>query len=66
MIPLASIERIARKAGAERISHEAIRELEKTIEEIAVDLAYEAAETTRHAKRKTILRQDIKLVSGRP
>ena len=66
MIPLASIDRIARKAGAERISSDAIKELEKILEEIATDLAYESAEAARHAKRKTILRHDIKLVSGKP
>ena len=66
MIPLAVIERIARKAGADRISQDAVRELEKAIEEIAIDLSYEAAEAARHAKRKTILKQDIRIASGKP
>ena len=66
MIPLASIERLARKAGADRISSDAVKELEKIIEELATDLAYDSAEAARHAKRKTVLRQDIKLASGKP
>jgi histone H3/H4 len=66
MIPLAAIERIARKAGADRISSDALKELGKITEEIALDLAYEAAEAARHAKRKTILKQDIKIVSRKP
>jgi histone H3/H4 len=65
MLPLATIERIARKAGIERISAGAIEELTKTIEDLGSDLALEAAQAARHAKRKTILREDIKLVAGK-
>ena len=65
MIPLAAIERIARKAGIERISADAVEELTKTIEELGSDLALEAAQAARHAKRKTILREDIRLVAGK-
>ena len=65
MLPLATIERIARKAGIERISADAIKELTKTIEELGSDLALEAAQAARHAKRKTILREDIRLVAGK-
>ena len=65
MFPLAAIERIARKAGAQRISVEAVKELAKTAEEIGLELALEAAQVARHTKRKTILKQDIKLVAGK-
>lgn len=65
MLPLASIERIARKAGVERISADAIRELVKTIENLGSDLSLEAAQAARHAKRKTILREDVRLVAGK-
>jgi histone H3/H4 len=65
MLPLAAIERIARKAGIERMSADAINELTKTIEELGSDLALEAAQAARHAKRKTILREDIKLIAGK-
>jgi len=65
MLPLASIERIARKAGVERISAKAIGELEKIVEELGLELAREAANAARHAKRKTILKDDIKLVAGK-
>ena len=65
MLPLACIERIARKAGTERISADAIKELAKTIEELGEGLALEAAQAARHAKRKTILRGDIRLVAGK-
>jgi histone H3/H4 len=65
MLPLASIERIARKAGTKRISSKAVKELAKCVEEIALELALEAAQAARHAKRKTILKHDIKLVADK-
>ena len=65
MIPLAPIERIARKAGVERISAKAIKELAKIIEELGHELALEAAQVARHAKRKTILKKDIRFVAGK-
>jgi len=65
MLPIAAIERIVRKAGIERISAGAIEEISKTVEEIGAELALEAAQAARHAKRKTILKEDIKLVAGK-
>lgn len=65
MLPLAAIERIARKAGVDRISAEAIKELQKVIEELGLELAREAAAMARHAKRKTILREDIRVIAGK-
>jgi len=65
MLPTAAIERIVRKAGIERISTGAVKEISKTVEEIGAELALEAAQAARHAKRKTILKEDIKLVAGK-
>jgi histone H3/H4 len=65
MIPLAAIERIARKAGVERISVDAVKELTKTMEDLGLELALESAQVARHAKRKTILKEDIRLVAGK-
>jgi histone H3/H4 len=65
MLPLAAIERVARKAGVERISREALEELKRLVEEIAEELANEAAELARHAGRKTIRPEDIKLAAGK-
>ena len=63
MLPLAPVERIARKAGIDRISADAIKEIAKIIEELGHELALEAAQVARHAKRKTILREDIKFIA---
>jgi histone H3/H4 len=65
MLPLAAIERIARKVGIERISADAIKELANVVEELGCELSLEAAQVARHAKRKTILKEDIKFVAGK-
>ncbi len=63
--PLASIERIAKNAGVERVSQDATKEIDKAVEEIADQLARDAAKAAQHAKRNTIMREDIILVSGK-
>jgi histone H3/H4 len=65
-LPLAPIERLARRAGAERLSADAIEELAKAMDEVGLELAREAAQAAKHAGRKTILREDIRLVAGKP
>lgn len=66
MLPLAPIDRLARKAGVERMSADAIEELAKVVEDLGSELTIEAAQVARHAKRKTILRKDIRFVAGKP
>lgn len=65
MLPLAAVERIARKAGIKRISAKAIKELEGIADQIGLELVLEAAQVARYAKRKTILKKDIHLVAGK-
>ena len=42
-LPLAPVDRIIRKAGAERASAEAVKALAEAMEEIATEIAKEAA-----------------------
>ena len=63
MLPKAAIERVARKAGVNRISADAVKELQKTIDELALELAREAAQAAKYAKRKTIKREDILFIA---
>lgn len=63
MLPKAAVERIARKAGVERISSDAIKELQNTIDEIGIELANESAQAAKYAKRKTIKASDIRFVA---
>ena len=60
-IPKAPIARIIKEAGAERVSEDAKAELAAYVEEVAREVAKEATNVARIAKRKTIKADDIKL-----
>ena len=60
---LSSVYRILKKSGAERVSDESVNELRKVIEDIAVDIAKNAVDMTKHAGRKTVRSEDVKLAS---
>lgn len=61
LIPLAAMEKIMRKAGAERVSDKAKAALKSVIEDIANDIAAEAVKLANHAGRKTVKASDIHL-----
>lgn len=61
MIPLASVDKLIRKGGAERVSEGAARLLGEHLESIGIDIAREAISLAEHAKRKTVKKEDIKL-----
>jgi histone H3/H4 len=58
-----ALERIMRKAGAQRVSESAIEALAQVVEEYGLALSGEAAELARHAGRKTVKREDVRLAS---
>ena len=60
-IPKAPIARIIKDTGAERVSEDAKAELAAYLEEVARNVAIEANNVTKIAKRKTIKPEDIKL-----
>ena len=64
-IPLAPIERIMRKAGmgkgVDRVSERAVEELRDELDSIASELSEKAAVYAKHAGRKTINHEDVKL-----
>lgn len=60
-IPKAPIARIIKDTGVERVSKDAKAELAEYLEEVARDVAIEANNVAKIAKRKTIKPEDIKL-----
>jgi histone H3/H4 len=63
--PLLPLEKIAREAGAERVSHSALIAMKEVLLEMSEGLAHEAVKLTEHAKRVTVKREDIILASKR-
>jgi len=60
-LPLAPIDRLVRKAGAGRVSAEASGALRDILEDVAIKVGKVAVEFARHAKRKTVVEDDVKL-----
>ncbi len=64
-LPLASVDKLIRKAGAHRVSESAARELGSYLEELATEVAREAITLTEHAGRKSVKAEDFKLAQKR-
>jgi histone H3/H4 len=61
IIPVASVGRVIREAGAERISESASEELTRILEEYGMKISNQAIALARHAGRKTVKEDDIKM-----
>lgn len=62
-ISISAIDRIMRKAGAERVSEEGAAALREVLETLALEISREAIALAKHAGRKTVNAEDIKLAS---
>ena len=62
MLPLLPFERIVKKAGAKRISRQALEELRDIMDEIGSDIAEKAVKISRHANKRTVMAEDVKFV----
>ena len=62
-IAVAPMHRLCKKAGAERVSEAAAKELEKVLDEIGVKIAKEALDYAVHSGRKTIKAKDIEIAT---
>ena len=64
-ISKAALERIMRRANAERISAGAVELLAELLEEFGIKITWDAAGLAKHAGRKTVKKEDIKLAARR-
>ena len=62
VLPLFPFGVLAKKAGAKRISADAVEELRDTVEEIGADIARKAVVVSQHAGRRTVQKKDIEFV----
>jgi len=60
---LSAMYRILKKSGAERVSDESADELRRITEDIATEIAKDAVKLAKHAGRKTVKSEDVKLAS---
>jgi len=63
VMAVAPMHRLCKKAGADRVSEAAAKELAKVLEEIGVRIAKEALDYAIHARRKTIKAEDIEIAT---
>lgn len=61
VFPLAPLERIAKKAGAQRVSMSATKAMREVVLEVADIIATDAVAAARHAGRVTVKAKDIKI-----
>ena len=61
LIPRAPVARIVTSAGAKRVSAKAVEVFAQILEDRTAEIAKRAAKLARHAGRKTITAQDVRL-----
>jgi len=62
-IASAPMHRLCKKAGAERVSEAAAKDLAITLEEIGIKIAKESLDYAMYAGRKTIKKEDIEIAT---
>ena len=60
-LPRLPFERILKRAGAKRVSQDAMEEIAKILEDRLMMIAEESAALAKHAGRKTIIDEDVRI-----
>ena len=63
ILPLAAMEKLLKVCGAPRVSEDAKEAMKDVLEEYGQEVGKRAVEMSRHAGRKTVKAEDIKLAS---
>ena len=63
IIPLAAMEKLLKKAGADRVSEDAKVALKDVLEDYAETIGMQAAKISKHSGRKTVKAGDVKLAA---
>ncbi|MEK6835596.1 MAG: histone [Nanoarchaeota archaeon] len=61
ILPLAAMEKLLKKSGAERVADNAKVAMREELEKVAEQISEKAVRFARHSKRKTIKAEDIRL-----
>ena len=62
-IPKASVARILVKAGAKRVSQDAVDAFTEVLTDIAIKISKKAADISKHTGRKTVHEGDVRLAA---
>lgn len=60
---ISPMDRIMRKAGAERVSEEAAETLREVLETLALEISRDSIALAKHAGRKTVNAEDVRMAS---
>jgi len=63
VISLSAMEKLMKGAGANRVSDPAKEELRAVLEEIGTRISKDADELSRHANRRTIKAEDVRMAA---
>ncbi len=61
ILPIAAVDRLIRRAGAERVSEDAAAALGEVLEERGIEISKSSMEFAKHANRKTVTAADVRL-----